>query len=229
MKVNVSSLRQKVALELLALLAGAFLVLFPRRNPLVDVALAVLALTGIAASVGYTKNAIWAALPSRQSENRFKESAKVTLWITLPTVLLFFLIGGILAYNNAGWSGVIERVFNWKILLVFIPYIGWAFIQQTLFQFYLLGRLLVLFPRHQPIWPILLTGFGFSLLHLPDMWTALVTAVAGPIWTLIYYRYRCLLPIAVSHAALGTAFYFGICGHDLAAEWQAAAAALNLR
>lgn len=229
MKVNVSSLRQKVALELgtLVLLATIFLVFFPRRNPWVDVALAVFALMGIAISAGYTKSVIWAALPPHKADNRFNDSAKVTLWITGPTALLFFLIGGIVAYRNAGWPAVVERVFNWKILAVFIPYVGWAFVQQTLFQFYLLGRLLALFPKHQPIWPILITGLSFSLLHLPDVPTALVTAIAGPIWTLIYYRYRCLFPLAVSHAALGTAFYFGICGHDLAAEWRAAAALLT--
>jgi hypothetical protein len=30
-----------------------------------------------------------------------------------------------------------------------------------------------------------------------------------------------LLPLAFSHAALGSAFYYGIFGHDLAAEWKA--------
>jgi len=82
--------------------------------------------------------------------------------------------------------------------------------------------LLALFPKTQPLWPILITGLGFSLVHLPDVWTSLATAFAGPIWTFIYYRYRRLLPLAVSHAALGTAFYYGICGHNLAQEWQSA-------
>jgi hypothetical protein len=39
--------------------------------------------------------------------------------------------------------------------------------------------------------------------------------------SLIYYQYRLLLPLAFSHAALGSAFYYGIFGHDLAAEWRA--------
>jgi len=37
----------------------------------------------------------------------------------------------------------------------------------------------------------------------------------------MYHRYRLLAPLAVSRAALGTAFYYGIFGHDLAAEWRA--------
>ena len=49
----------------------------------------------------------------------------------------------------------------------------------------------------------------------------LVTVVAGAVWSFIYYRYRLLLPLAFSHAALGSAFYYGIFGHDLAAEWRA--------
>ena len=92
--------------------------------------------------------------------------------------------------------------------------------QQTLFQFYLLGRLLALFPKNQAAWPILITGLGYSLVHLPDIWTTAVTAVAGVVWTTIYYRYRRLVPLVFSHAALGTAFYYGIFGHDLALEWK---------
>jgi len=30
-----------------------------------------------------------------------------------------------------------------------------------------------------------------------------------------------LLLLAFSHAALGSAFYYGLFGHDLAAEWRA--------
>src|ERR1051326_4922206 len=97
------------------------------------------ALLGIAVTARYTKNVVWAASPPRQSASPLRNCAKATLWITAPTVALFFLIGGILAYRNAGWHGVVERVFDWKIVAVFIPYIGWAFIQQTLIQFYLLG------------------------------------------------------------------------------------------
>jgi membrane protease YdiL (CAAX protease family) len=230
-KTVCTTVRQKVALELgiLALLATAFLFLFPRRDPWLDIILAGFALLCILATARYTKNVIWAALPPPKSQHPFKDCLTVTLWITLPTVLIFFLIGGIVAYHNAGWPAVVERIFDWKILVVFIAYTGWALIQQTLFQFYLLGRLLALFPKTQPVWSILITGLGFSLVHLPDIWTALVTAIAGPIWTLIYYRYRRLLPLAVSHAALGTAFYYGICGHNLAQEWQSASSAFGLR
>jgi membrane protease YdiL (CAAX protease family) len=93
--------------------------------------------------------------------------------------------------------------------------------QQTLLQSYLLGRLLVLFPTSLRLAPFLLTGTCFGLVHLPDLWTALVTVAAGTVWSFLYYRYRLLLPLAFSHAALGSAFYYGLFGHDLAAEWRA--------
>jgi membrane protease YdiL (CAAX protease family) len=230
-KTFFTTVRRKVALELgaLAILATTFLLLFPHRNPWLDIILAGFALLCILATARYTKNVIWAASPPPQSQRSSKACAKIVLWITLPTALIFFLIGAILAYHNGGWPAVVERIFDWKILVVFVAHTAWAFIQQTLFQFYLLGRLLALFPKDQPIWPILITGLGFSLVHLPDVWTMLVTAIAGPIWTLIYFRYRRLFPLAVSHAALGTAFYYGICGHDLAREWQAALSTLGFR
>lgn len=225
------SIRKKVALQLgsFAFLAAIFLLLFPRRNPWVDVVLGGFAFFCIAVTARYTQNAVWGASRPPQSQQRLKKCIIFTTWITAPTALVFFLIGGIVAYRAGGWPHVVEHILDWKILLVFVAYIGWAFVQQTLFQFYLLGRLLVLFPKEQFVWPILITGLGFSLLHLPDVWTALVTAIAGPIWTFIYYRYRCLLPVAISHAALGTAFYYGLCNHNLAQEWRTAASTLGLQ
>jgi hypothetical protein len=143
------------------------------------------------------------------------------LWITVPPSLLFFLIGGIVAYKGGGWPAVAERVFNWRIPAAFGCYLPWALMQQVLLQFYLLGRLLALFPKQLRLVTMLITGICFGLVHLPDVWTALVTVLAGAVWSFIYYRYRLLLPLAFSHAALGTAFYYGIFGHDLAQEWRA--------
>src|SRR5580765_2285730 len=217
------SVRKKVALELgiIAALTAIFLFLFPRRSPLVDVALAGFALLCLALSASYTKKVVWAVSPPPITENRFKRCIAVTLWVTIPTALVFILIGMFLGYREGGWPAVTSRVFNWRILAAFGCYLPWALMQQTLFQFYLLGRLLALFPTSKPLPAIFITGVSFSLVHLPDVWTTLVTAVAGVGWTFIYYRYRLLLPLAFSHAALGSAFYYAIFGHDLAAEWRA--------
>src|ERR1051325_4131749 len=84
MKTGAMTVRQKVALELgiLGALATIFLLLFPRRNPWIDVALAGFALLCIAATAHYTKNVIWAASPPPQSQPQYKDCIKTTLWIT---------------------------------------------------------------------------------------------------------------------------------------------------
>jgi len=217
------TVRARVAVELgvIAALTAAFLLIFPKRNPAVDVALAGLALLGLGVSASYTRKVVWAAAPPPAAQHRFKRGVAVTLFVTVPTALLFLLIGAILAYHQGGWPAVAGRVFNWRILAAFACYLPWALMQQTLLQFYLLGRLLVLFPKGLLVAPLVLTGACFGLVHLPDVRTALVTVAAGTVWSLLYYRYRVLLPLAFSHAALGSAFYYGICGHDLAAEWRA--------
>lgn len=218
------TVRGKVALELsiICVLTVIFLLVFPRRNPAIDLGLAGFALLCIGFSASYTKKVIWAASPPPVVENRFKQCVIITLWITVPVAVVFLIFGGFLAYRSGGWSAVATRVFNWRILAAFSFYLLWALMQQTLFQFYLLSRLLVLFPKRIPVAvPVAITGVAFSLVHLPDVWTTLATIPAGILWTFLYYRYRYLLPLAFSHAALGTAFYYGIFGHDLAVEWKA--------
>src|ERR1041384_6443387 len=108
------SVRAKVVVELsvVAVLTAIFLLLFPKRNPVVDVALAGFALLCIALSARYTKNVIWSAFPPPVAENRLKRGMKVTLWITVPPAMLFFLIGGIVAYQNGGWVAGGSRIWN---------------------------------------------------------------------------------------------------------------------
>ena len=202
-------------------LTTIFLLLFPRRNPLLDVALAGFAVLCLGLSAAYTRRVIWTVSPPPVTENRSHRCLTVTFWITVPSALLLFLIGGSIAFVHGGWPAVAERVLNWRILAAFGCYLPWALMQQTLLQFYLLGRLLALFPRRCLWAPLMLTGICFGLVHLPDLRTALVTVLAGTVWSFLYYRYRLLLPLALSHAALGSAFYYGIFGHDLAVEWRA--------
>jgi hypothetical protein len=225
------TLRRKVAIELgiIAALTALFLLLFPHRNPALDVGLAGSALLGILLFAGYTKRVVWAASPPLPGEDRFRRCVQPTLVVSLPALLLFLLVGGFLGFRDGGWNGATRRLFDWRMLVVFAAYALWALIQQTLLQLYLLGRLLALFPRRQHLWPILITGLGFSLVHLPDIPTASVTALAGIVWTFLYYRYRRLTPLAISHAALGTAFYYWVCGHDLAREWEQAVFAVTWR
>ncbi len=127
-------LRMKVSLELgtIALLTAVFLFLFPHRNPLVDVALAGCALFGIGASARYTRNVIWIAAAPQPPPDARRRCVKMVLWITVPVVFLFLLIGGVLAYNQRGWSGVVDRVLHWKLVASFGGYLIWALMQQTL-------------------------------------------------------------------------------------------------
>ena len=217
------SVRKKVLVELgiVAVLTTTFLSLFPVRTLPLDLALAGFALTGVILSTRYTKNVIWAASAPPVAENRVKRGWITTLWITLPTAILFLIAGGIATYPHGGLPAVSERELNWRVLASFGGYLPWALIQQTLLQFYLLGRLAVLFPRQLRLVPLMATGLCFGLVHLPDIRMALVTVAAGTVWSFLYFRYRLLLPLAFSHAALGTTFYYGIMGHDLAAEAKA--------
>lgn len=99
----------------------------------------------------------------------------------------------------------------------FTKRVVWAYVQQMLFQFYLLGRLLTLLPR---LLAVALAAIGFSLVHCPEWGVVAATAGLGALWSLLYYRYRRLLPIAISHACLGAAFFYWIYGQDLALEWK---------
>ena len=95
----------------------------------------------------------------------------------------------------------------------------WALLQQTLFQFYLLGRLRTVIPTRSPLFAIVLTGISYAMTHLPDLTVALVTSLMGVFWTSMYYRFRMLTPIALSHAVLGTGFCYWIYDRDLLDDW----------
>jgi hypothetical protein len=47
-----------------------------------------------------------------------------------------------------------------------------------------------------------------------------VTLLAGVIWSASYFRDRKLLPLAVSHAALGTTLHYWVFGNDLLQRWS---------
>ena len=215
------TVRAKVAVELgiLAVLTVAFLLTFPRRSPIVDLALAGFALVCLGLSAPYTKKVIWASVPSHAGVDGTKRCWKLTLLLTASVVLVFLVIGFCIGFRKDGWAGVGARLLNPGILLAFAFYLPWALAQQTLFQFYLLGRMAVLVPS-RPLIAIVVAGIGYSLVHLPDYATTAVTAVAGVVWSLLYFRYRRLLPLALSHAALGSAFYYWVCGQNLAAGWN---------
>jgi membrane protease YdiL (CAAX protease family) len=133
----------------------------------------------------------------------------------VPTATLFLVLGILESRSEPG--GVAERVLNWHMLVAFGIYFLWALVQQFLVQFYLLGRLLTILPAAPAV---VLTGLTYSLVHLPEIGVTAVTAVAGIVWTGIYRRYRVLIPLAFSHAFLGTTFYYWVYGRDLFGTWS---------
>ncbi|MDA2910332.1 CPBP family glutamic-type intramembrane protease [Nitrospiraceae bacterium AH_259_D15_M11_P09] len=187
---------------------------------MVDVILALCALGLVGLNARYTREVIWARFPRGPSSGGLKQCMWATMAITFSVVLVFFIVGIVIGYGNGGWKAVVDRVLNWKLLVAICVYLPWALLQQTLFQFYLLGRVRALFPTVHPIGAATLNGVAYALVHLPDLWITMVTAFGGTFWSYMYNQYRLLLPLALSHAVLGSTFYYWAYGRDLAEAWS---------
>lgn len=214
------SLKQRILTELfiLGVLTIVFLALFPKRPISLDVLLALFALCLIAWNARFTRNSVWAQFPPEENlQTRVRRSYLLASAVTIPVILAFAAIGFALGYRQSGWDGAWARFSNYHLPIAFALYLPWALLQQTLFQFYLLGRLLTLF--RTPV-SVVATGMAYSLVHLPDMGITLAAAAAGIFWTFLYSRYRILLPLGLSHALLGSTFYYWVYGHDLFMVWK---------
>ena len=213
-------LRRRVLVELctLGLATIVFLLLFPNRAMAVNVGLAALALIGLIANRRFTQDQIWSRFPvCLDRSTRLKKSSLAVSVLTGVGVLGCLIAAAVLGYGEDGWSGVTRRLSNPNILIAITLYLPWALLQQALFQFYLLGRLLVI----QRAWiAIVIAGLAYSLVHLPHIGVSIATAGAGIIWSALYYRYRCLTPLAASHALLGSTFYYWVYNRDLMAWWS---------
>jgi hypothetical protein len=53
-----------------------------------------------------------------------------------------------------------------------------------------------------------------------------VTSLAGIFWSSLYYAFRVFSPLALSHAILGSTFYYWIYAEDLLGAWISGPAAL---
>jgi hypothetical protein len=126
-----------------------------------------------------------------------------------------------MAYTQGGGEAILKRIFTWRLFPAIGLYFPWALLQQTLFQFYLQGRLRVALSSSSPLPAIALTGIGYALVHLPDLGIMAVTALAGLFWSALYSAFRVLSPLALSHAILGSTFYYWVYGEDLLGAWRA--------
>lgn len=198
------AVRRRVALELgsLVVLTPIFLYFAPRGMGLYSGA-ALLFLGFIALTAKETKERIW-GLPAEPGSKRLRRCTLTISILTIPAVVTFLAWGM--------WKG--HQVEAVNLLLGLSIYFPWALLQQTIFQFYLLGRLRVLLPLPGFLLAVL-NGFAYGLVHLPDVPVALLTIIGGIFWSYSYLRDRYIFPLAVSHALLGTTFYYAVIGRDL--------------
>ena len=214
-----TALKRRLFIELLTLaaIATTFLVLAPERPVYIEIALALLGLFLLGLNVNFTTHVVWEPFPPIGDQKaRSQASYQTVMVVTLLLALMCLGAGIVFGYVLNGWVGAWHRIFNWHILIAIGLYLPWALLQQTLFQYYLLGRLLRLLPTGLAI---ILTGSAFGLVHLPDIWITLTTVAMGITWTYWYYRYRVLTPLAFSHATLGATFYYWVYGRDLFEAW----------
>lgn len=213
------SLRARLCIELLAIAAFAalYLGLWPARPDYLDAVLGVTAVALIVASAGRTRS-LWDALPGTTLpyRARFRAAFVRVMPFTAAGVALLLAIGIVLGRAEAGWPGAAARVLNPHLLPALALYLLWGLLQQYVFQFYLLGRLLHLFT---PPVALAVTALVFSAVHFPRFIVMAAVAVAALVWTSLYRRYRTLLPLAISHALLASTLHYWVFGHDLWTDW----------
>jgi membrane protease YdiL (CAAX protease family) len=76
-------------------------------------------------------------------------------------------------------------------------------------------------PSLHPLALSALNGLAFGVVHSTDLGIVFLAALGGTLWSWLYLRYRQLWPLAVSHALLGTTFYYWVYGYDLTSRWSA--------
>lgn len=202
--------RVGVELSLLAGLTAVFLVSIPERPSHVDLGLALLGFGAVLATAKDTRERIWGS-PATPPEARRRHSWRHGLIGTAAVTAACAVVGSVA--RGPDW---LLRPSLGIALALFIP---WAFVQQALLQFYLLGRLRALLPQAPPVALAGMNGLLFGVVHLPDLDIAIAGGAAGAVWSWYYLRDRCLVPIAVSHSVVGTAYFTWVRGDDLARDW----------
>ena len=206
--------RKVVAFELLAIGAAAlvFVVTFRVRPAYVDFVLAGVAVALIAASAQRSRR-LWDAVVSPG------DTPKHLAWLasgafTAVALLVLVTLGWLNAAGSPQTFG--QRVGNWHVVIAMLLYFPWALLQQYIFQRFLLVRLLHLLP---PAAAIPLTALAFSSVHFPRWQVMALVVLACGVWSTIYYRTRTLLPLAASHALLGSVLHYWVFGNDLLNAW----------
>lgn len=209
------SARGWVAIELAAIAIAAliFVATVRVRPAYLDLALAAAAVALIALSARRSARLWGGASTVVEPDARMAWLASAAF-----TAIALVALAGLAALGpfNASGASFLERAQNWHILAAVALYFPWALLQQYIFQFYLLGRLVQLMSAPTAI---AITALGFACVHFPRWPVMAVVAVAGSVWALIYFRHRKLLPLAASHALLGSALHYWVFGNDLLQRW----------
>lgn len=214
--------RKRILAELLvlAVLTALYIMLMPSpRSKFVDGGLALAALGMVGFTARYTRERIWG--PPADAE--FVRLRRCIVNISTATLFALGCLAALsfwLGYAENGWTGVSRRFLNWRFFVALMLYIPWALMQQTLFQFYLLGRLRALLPFASPLMLSVINGIAYGAVHLNqfdllDIELAVLTAIGGTIWSYSYHRDRYVTPIAISHALLGATFFYWYRNKDL--------------
>ena len=205
---------RSVAFELAAIGAAAlvFVATFQVRPPYVDFVLAAAAVALIVLSAARSRR-LWALARSVDPTGARGAWAAALAFTAVALVVLAAI--AVIGARSAG-TPALERFGNWHMLAAAGLYFPWALLQQYIFQFYWFGRWLTLVPIALAV---ALTAIAFAAVHYPRWPVMAVTLVAGGVWALIYYRWRSLVPLAVSHAVLGTALHYWVFGNDLLERW----------
>jgi membrane protease YdiL (CAAX protease family) len=210
------SARGWVAIELAAIAIAAlmFVATVRVRPPYLDLALAAAAVALIALSARRSSR-LWRGTSTAAREPQRRSAWLASAAFTAAALIALAALAATDAFDTSG-STMLDRALNWHIVIAVALYFPWALLQQYIFQFYLLGRLLHLIA---PPAAIALTALGFACVHFPRWPVMAVVAVAGAVWALIYFRHRTLLPLAASHAVLGSALHYWVFGNDLLNRW----------
>lgn len=118
--------------------------------------------------------------------------------LILP-VLVFAGFSLIVGWRLGGqinfWRWHANRYLVVQLLIGFL----WALAQQYVLQGFLNRRAMIF---SSPWASILLVGVIFGALHLPNLWLAVITLLAGAVWAAVYQRAPNLFALAISHAVM---------------------------
>jgi membrane protease YdiL (CAAX protease family) len=205
---------RSVALELTAIGAAAivFVATVRARPPYVDFVLAAVAVALILASAARSRR-LWTL--ARGVDPQGSRGAWLATLAFTGAALIVLAAAAVFVARASGESPA-ERFGNWHMLALAPLYFGWALLQQYIFQFYWLGRWLQIVPTWAAV---AITALAFSAVHFPRWPVMAVTLVACTVWSLIYLRWRTLLPLVISHGLLATALHYWVFDNDLLERW----------